>query len=648
MKHLISSPKSKRIWLSAILSGFSFFGVSQLAQPNHLQAQVITPKVNQSNQTQPSSFETILNNTINLESNSQNIKRKIAFAIDPKTQQQYLAGVQANKTIILWKVAIDSTNQKLSLNSPRVFTEKTKPNEEIGAIAISADCKFLAASFNAENVTKAKESRDNRIIIWDIANGKVAARLYGISNMNDKRNNQAFNYFTYSLIFSPDNQFLISGHRTQKNSPVIIWKLNSVLSKASNKNREVRLNSLIEKSNYYKIDADQGPLESIALSLDNKLLATSGSEKNVKLWDATTWNNTPITTALNLKRSHNGAQTLAFSKDNNQLAAGIATGIEKGRTFGEVYLWDIKNPKTPQPLQEFKRIFNSSAISVNFNDKNNWLLAGSLDGQTKIWNLPNNKEIINKQLNSKMDSAFFAFKFNPKNYFLTTTFDGNISMWEITAIDINTPKAPTPKTPNITPTPIISLIDKPELFSGIFLLFYTPIAMYYIVFYRKKLQEFIIKNSDFPEHINSIIERENQAIINNLNSQQPQKIYLDHQSQLNENIKTLDMEIEYDTQSIVNELNNTNQNLKGIIKQTFEKSILFDKTKNKQILITLDNLSLIMIICHITLLVFGIWLSFSALDKGLPEIRIYSIRRMIIVTKKRDRLPAAAYPFPFL
>ncbi|MDH6097503.1 hypothetical protein NWP21_01315 [Anabaenopsis sp. FSS-46] len=568
-----------------------------MAQPDNLQAQGIKSQLIYSNQTsQKHTFSTTSTNSINSNSNLRNSKTKIVFAHNPKTQQRCVAGNTNNKTIILRELEIDSANQKLSLNTRKTFTENTKPNEEIGAIAISADCKYLAASFNAENVKTANEGKDNRIVIWDVETVKIAARLYGPSNINTK-NTRAFNYFNYSLIFTKDNQ-VVAGYRAQENSPVIRWNLNFLLPIKSKKNKNLDLKLLNENTDYSKIDADQGYLESIALSHDNKLLATSGSEKTVKLWDATSWKNTPITDRLNIKESYNGATTLTFSKNNNQLTAGITKNVHKGiATEGEVLVWDIENLKSHNLIRGFPKKYESILASLDFNDQNNLLLAGYADGKIKILQIPEGTEVINKELKPKLKSAFFI----PNNeqsdimhqYAITAQLSGDISLWKIKKIQSTEP------------------INYSRLLWGIILLLYANIALYLIDNHRKKLKIFVPSNRKVSknyigaedENINNF-EEELEEIIKHLqDNQQAHKIRLDYQGEEGKSIEPFSIEIEYDNERIIESINNTSKKWKEI--KQFHKSLI--------------RFGLILTIYHIILLLLGIWLFFTGFQTILEN-----------------------------
>jgi WD40 repeat protein len=523
----------------------------------------------------------------------------ITLGTNPKNQRKYVAGVQPNNTIVIWEVRTDSKTNQLSTGSSKVLNGNIKPTERIRALSMSPDTKLLAAAVNANDVSNGK---DNRILIWNVQTGKIVAQLFGPSDVNTT-------YSLTSLAFSINNQFLVSGHGEHKNSKAIVWKLNQVLPKAQKNGGTARLQNLINNNDYYALDADSISIASLNFSPNGKLLATSGSEKKLKLWDASTWNAKPITT-IDIPTSRFGGQALAFSSDSQLLAAAIEKGIKGG---GEIHLWNIRDPKKPQLLKEFTG-FTGAARSVAFSPDNQRLIAGSSDGTIKLWNLGTNKEIMSQDLRPSDRTPAInsvAFVSNSNQSFLTATTYGNISQWSLAQ------KPPTPPEPS----------NSVNIIAGVLLILYAPLALYLIDASRKKLATLIHRSlktinnlvcdgealDDSIANSAKIIDRCSQKvkeIADDLEAGKPQAIAFHYQENPSVNI-------EYDIKPTIEDVRSTSDNIYKLKEQTEDLS---EKTKkmfgdlksklphDKQILNIVNPLYLSLILFHIGLLLLGIWL----------------------------------------
>jgi WD40 repeat protein len=107
---------------------------------------------------------------------------------------------------------------------------------------------------------------------------------------------------------------------------------------------------------------------SVAFSPDGQRLASASSDQTVKLWDATSGQETRT-----LDGHTNGVTNVAFSPDGQRLAAGGPDGSVK--------LWDTGTGQGTRTLRGHTTVVQS----VAFGPDGRRLAAASLDGSVKVW-----------------------------------------------------------------------------------------------------------------------------------------------------------------------------------------------------------------------------------------------------------------------
>lgn len=196
----------------------------------------------------------------------------------PKGESKYVG------ELVLWDAATGKRLQKLTADANRVSTLAL---DRAGALAATADRPTDPRYYN-------KPKPDAAIQIWDAATGAELKRIPGEAT---------------SLAFSPDGTRLAvtrnvpGGPALRVADPAtgkIVWQ-----------NADVKL-----------------ALGAVAFSPDGKLLATAGTDRVARLWDAATGK--PRGTLV----GHAGRVTcLAFRADGKRLITGGDEGI--------AYVWDV-------------------------------------------------------------------------------------------------------------------------------------------------------------------------------------------------------------------------------------------------------------------------------------------------------------------
>uniref|UniRef100_UPI003AA8928F SUMF1/EgtB/PvdO family nonheme iron enzyme n=1 Tax=Thalassoglobus sp. TaxID=2795869 RepID=UPI003AA8928F len=127
-------------------------------------------------------------------------------------------------------------------------------------------------------------------------------------------------------------------------------------------------------SERFRIMADQDAVHGIAISPDNKLIASAGASGTVKIWDVATQKN------LHVLTGHQGpVRSVAFSPDGSTLASGSDDL--------HVKIWDVATGK------ELLSIKDGWCFSVEFSPDGETLVASYCEGNTKLLNAKTGERI---------------------------------------------------------------------------------------------------------------------------------------------------------------------------------------------------------------------------------------------------------------
>lgn len=215
--------------------------------------------------------------------------------------------------------------------------------------AISSDYRF-AATIGA----------GKKIILWDMANGKLLTRL-------------EFPLDAYSLAFSPDGRILASGH----------FDMNAVLWDTSYP---------FEIKRQLKYPHHTGPMFTVQFSPDGKSILTGGAATMARLWN--------VESGEVLKDFLHGSGVVAanFNRDGTFI---VTAGVDQAAR-----VWDLATAKqTSAPL-----LHNRSVTAARFSPDGRLILTGSKDGTARLWDFPTSKQIGPSMKN---DDAVFSVNFWP-------------------------------------------------------------------------------------------------------------------------------------------------------------------------------------------------------------------------------------------
>ena len=153
------------------------------------------------------------------------------------------------------------------------------------------------------------------------------------------------------------------------------------------------------------------PINSIAFSPNNPLLASASTDSTIQLWNLNT-----NTLQATLRGHTSNVLNVAFSPNGILLASGSADGT--------VRLWNTAT----ETLQATLRGHTSDVLNVAFSPDGSLVASGSADGTVRLWNTAT--ETLQATLEAHMDSVL-SVAFSPDGLLLASgSADGLVGLWD--------------------------------------------------------------------------------------------------------------------------------------------------------------------------------------------------------------------------
>ena len=310
---------------------------------------------------------------------------------------------------ITWLVSSQggTLGQQVELALPKDDTNQN--SEPVSSVAFSPDGKLVVTGFGV-GLGMLQEPRPGQTILWDASSGRRVStipalkdgvrsvafspdgkslavleypgiiRLIAISDGRELRKietsqeDRAF----YSIAFFPDCKRLAAGVTGELGGPGNdVW----ILDVASGKSIRI-------------LNGHQGPVASVAVSPDGKLLASGGWDGTARIWDASTGKCLKTQRFPSLIKKIKEAEregdepwahSVAFSPDGRTLAtAATVTSVA-----GEVDLWDTSTGMLKATLKGI----GPSVHQVVFSPDGRLLATAGRDESIKLWNTATYQEI---------------------------------------------------------------------------------------------------------------------------------------------------------------------------------------------------------------------------------------------------------------
>ena len=199
--------------------------------------------------------------------------------------------------------------------------------------AISTDGRLMLSTVREDAGESMMKSKHKKIMLWDIATGRILATLTGHEDLID------------ALALSSDNRYALSGSRDKT---VRLWDLKRGRAEAV-------------------FTGHQKAVEALALSSDHKYALSGSRDNTMKLWDVE-----------QQKEIHSFVHDcpvtfVRFTPDGRHVLAGDDKGA--------IRTWDIASGKEVSALKSHV----SSAYAAAASSDGRYLLTGSFEGQLRLW-----------------------------------------------------------------------------------------------------------------------------------------------------------------------------------------------------------------------------------------------------------------------
>lgn len=286
----------------------------------------------------------------------------------------------------------------------------------------------LWVAFTPDGKTLASSSRDDTIMVWDVAGGEL------------KRTLTDHTADVYCVTFSHDGGTMASGSLDTR---IILWDAQTfkpirTLQGHTAAVREVAfspddttLASAAEDKTFRLWDVTTGALKATRTEHTNNVksalyypdghtIATASSDSTLRLWDAHTGEPKQV-----LKGHTNGVEFCALSPDGKQLFSGTGN-------IGEIIFWNARTGEIEKVLPKAHGNEHGSEVDCGrYSPDGRWAVSGSKDRTDKFWD-PRTFEL--RHTISGNPGRTESMTFSPDGKTLATGFGGTdftIRLWDL-------------------------------------------------------------------------------------------------------------------------------------------------------------------------------------------------------------------------
>lgn len=243
--------------------------------------------------------------------------------------------------------------------------------------AISTDGRLMLSTVREDASESMMKSRHKKIMIWEIASGRILATLSGHEDMIDV------------VALSSDNRYGLSGSRDKT---VRLWDLKQGRAEAV-------------------FTGHQKAVEALAFSADHQYVLSGSRDNTMKLWDVerqkeihTFMHASPVT-------------HVRFTPDGRFVVSGDDDGA--------IRTWEIASGKEVAALKSHV----SSAYAVAASSDGRYLVTGSFEGQIRIWDATAGRLL--KTIDAHR-GGMTSVGFTPdQQYIFSTGYDRSVKLWRM-------------------------------------------------------------------------------------------------------------------------------------------------------------------------------------------------------------------------
>ena len=227
-------------------------------------------------------------------------------------------------------------------------------------VALNVGQRALCLAYSFDGVLLAVGVAESVVQLWDVSTPTAPRELPPLKGMTS---------WAGGLAFSPTTQLLASG----VGSEIILWDLDTQGNATSTKRlREVR--------------GSLGVIDTVAFSLDGRMLVSAGSDRNLTLWDLSGRGREPV----KLKGHEGEVCSAGFSADGKVVASASYDGAVK--------LWDVSSP-WPAARQ---MSHGDWLYAVAFSPDSRFLASvaqhPTLNGTLKLWDVATERSVAERHV----------------------------------------------------------------------------------------------------------------------------------------------------------------------------------------------------------------------------------------------------------
>jgi WD40 repeat protein/energy-coupling factor transporter ATP-binding protein EcfA2 len=246
----------------------------------------------------------------------------------------------------------------------------------------------LEFSKNAKYFVSASD--DGSVRIWNL-------EWYNSESVKLNTNGYGKNGFR-SVAISPNSRFIAAG---SNDGAVLVWEFDGNFDPQKNSDMNPKV-----------FTGHNGIITSLSFSQDNQELASTGTDKTLRIWNLKNPQNSKI-----IERSNSKLTDVVYSPDGVYLA--------RASEDGSIYFYFAKDLSKKPIIMESS---GKSITSIAFNSSSKFFAAGNSSGLVKVWNLNlfNAKPI---ELIGHI-SIVSDIKFSDKQgQIASSSYDGSIRLW---------------------------------------------------------------------------------------------------------------------------------------------------------------------------------------------------------------------------
>jgi WD40 repeat protein len=291
---------------------------------------------------------------------------------NPKPGVNSLAFSKDGKTLVV--AGSDGNIRFLDADSGTVQRTISGHTNAIYIAVFSPDEKWLASS-----------SRDLTARVWDVASGRELHKFTG------------FRCAVKTVAFSPDGRTLAA---SGNDGMIKIWDLktgNELQSLVHINSADIDMSvysvtwDIVKRKETRVWKAHDGNAYRLQFNRDYSLLASSGYDAMVKLWDTSDWHEVRSMSMARASAAFNIPSTgLTFSGDGKLIGASDI-GLNQQRTsyvYVQAVVWKVANGEKLWTFDAHKFDING----LEFTRDNNFLLTGSVDKTIKSWDMKTGRQ----------------------------------------------------------------------------------------------------------------------------------------------------------------------------------------------------------------------------------------------------------------